>query len=592
MLTMPSSPTLRSAVPALILVLGLLLTVMAAVSAHRVGERREALQFAGVADGVRHGIESRLDAYIAMLRGGAGLFAASDDVTPADFREYIARLELPSRYPGIQGIGFSAVVPPEAREQVAARVRAEGVPFEYRPAPAEGETVHAIVYLEPLDARNLRALGFNMSSEPVRRAAMEVARDRAEPAASGRVRLVQEEAEPGREQDGFLIYLPVFAGGAVPATVEQRRDRLLGFVYSPFRAGDLLRSILSDGVYPGVGVEVYDGDASGDGLLHRIEARGERSGTREERRAMRVAGRPWTLVIRAAPRTGIGFRDLFVMVIAAGGTLFSALLAGATRAEMRGREAAERQAAELRASEEALRRAHQAKDDFLAVVSHELRTPLNAILGWSSMLLRDQVPPDSRRQALETVHRNARAQVKLVEDLLDMSRAVAGRLRLDVQPTDVAAVLRAALEAVRPSADAAGVRLEWQGDADLGLIQADPGRLEQIVWNLLSNAIKFTAAGGVVRLAATRHWRDVVLEVSDTGIGIPADLLPHVFDPFRQGDPSTTRSHGGIGLGLAIVRHIVDLHGGTIMAANDSERSGAVFTVRLPVEPPSRPAPR
>jgi signal transduction histidine kinase len=359
-------------------------------------------------------------------------------------------------------------------------------------------------------------------------------------------------------------------------------------VYSPFRAGDLLHGILAGGVYPGVGVEIRDGDGSGDGLLHRTGTQWERSGTREERRAMRVAGRSWTLIIRAAPKTGISFRDLFVMVIAAGGTLFAALLAGATRVEMRAREAAERQATESKASEETLRRAHQAKDDFLAMVSHELRTPLNAILGWSSMLQRGQVPPESRQQALDTIHRNARAQVQLVEDLLDMSRAVAGRLRLDVQPTDVSTVLRAAVEAVRPSADMAGVRLEWQGGADLGLIQADPGRLEQVVWNLLSNAIKFTPAGGVVRLAATRQWREVVIEVSDTGIGIPAELLPHVFEPFRQGDPSTTRAHGGIGLGLAIVRHIVDLHGGTVAAANDGQRIGAVFTVRLPVEPAAR----
>jgi signal transduction histidine kinase len=524
-----------------------------------------------------------------MLRGGAGLFAASDDVSPAEFREYVARLELQTRYPGIQGIGFSQVIPYDAREEVAARVRSMGVPFSYRPAPEGKDTIHAIVYLEPLDARNLVALGYDMFSEPTRRIAMEAARDRAEPAASGRVRLVQEAAEPGHEQDGFLIYLPVYEGGAVPPTVEERRARLVGFVYSPFRAGDLLRGVLGVGTFEGVGLEVHDGDAAGNGLMHRSGAHWNANGTRPERRTITVAGRPWTLLIQPAPRRAVSFRDLLVMVIAGGGTLVSALLAAATRSEMRGREAAERQAAELRASEDALRRAHQAKDDFLAVVSHELRTPLNAILGWSSMLLRGQVPADGHRQALETVHRNARVQLKLVEDLLDMSRAVAGRLRLDLQATDVAAVLHAALEAVRPSADIAGVRLEWHGTPDLGAISADPGRLEQVVCNLLSNAIKFTPAGGVVRLAAARHWRELVIEVSDTGTGIPADLLPHVFDPFRQGDPSTTRAHGGIGLGLAIVRHIVDLHGGTITAANSSAEDGAMFTVRLPVDPQAAP---
>jgi signal transduction histidine kinase len=585
---MERTPPLRAAVPALILVLGLLLTALAAVSAHRAGERQEALQFAGVADGVQNAIESRLEAYIAMLRGGAGLFAASDDVSPAEFREYVARLELRTRYPGIQGIGFSEVVPPHAREQVVERLRSAGVPFRFRPEPQPDETIHAIVYLEPLDERNLVALGYDMFSEPVRRAAMETARDRAEPAASGRVRLVQEEAEPGREQDGFLIYLPVYEGGVEPATLEDRRARLEGFIYSPFRVGDLLHGILARGVFEGVGLEVHDGDGSGNGLMHRSGA--VATETLEKRRTITVAGRPWTLIIRAAPASDVSFRDLFVVVIVAGGVLFSIVLAAATRAEMRGREAAERQAAELQASEEALRRAHQAKDDFLAVISHELRTPLNAILGWSSMLLRGQIPPDGQQQAIETVHRNARAQVKLVEDLLDMSRAVAGRLRLDVQPTHLAVVLQAALEAVRPSADVAGIRLEWEGAPDLGVITADPGRLEQVVWNLLSNAIKFTPAGGVVRLAANRQSRDLVIEVSDTGIGIPADLLPYVFDPFRQGDPSTTRVHGGVGLGLAIVRHIVELHGGTITAGNVPAHSGAMFTVRLPVDRPGAPA--
>jgi signal transduction histidine kinase len=588
---MVPSPTLRAAVPALLFAFGVFLTVLAAVAAHRLGDRRDALRFAGVADGVQHAIENRLETYIAMLRGAAGLFAAGEDVAPADFRAYVARLELPTRYPGIQGIGFSQVVPHDARDAVAERIRDTGVSFNYRPPPQGKGTIHAIIYLEPLDVRNLVALGFNMYSEPVRRLAMDAARDQAEPAASGRVRLVQEEVEPGREQDGFLIYLAVYEGGAVPPTVEERRARLQGFVYSPFRAGDLLRGILAPSGLAGVGLEVHDGDDSGDGLMHRSGTRGE-GATTEERRTISVAGRPWTLVIRSAPRSGVTVRDLFVLVIAVGGALFSVLLAGATRAEMQAREAAERQAAELRASEEALRHAHQAKDDFLAVVSHELRTPLNAILGWSSMLLRGQVPPDGQRQALETVHRNARAQVKLVEDLLDMSRAVAGRLRLEVQPTDVAAVLQSALDAVRPSADAARVRLEWQGAPGLGIIQADPGRLEQVVWNLLSNAIKFTPAGGVVRLAARRHWHELVLEVSDTGVGIPADLLPHVFDAFRQGDPSSTRAHAGIGLGLAIVRHIVELHGGTIQAANASAQSGAAFTVRLPVDPQASPAGR
>lgn len=225
------------------------------------------------------------------------------------------------------------------------------------------------------------------------------------------------------------------------------------------------------------------------------------------------------------------------------------------------------------------------KEEFLATISHELRTPLSAILGWARMLRLGQLSPDNMAKALDTIERNARAQAQLVDDLLDVSRIITGKLRMDVRPSDPNAFIDAAVEAVRPAAEAKGVRVQKVIDTGPISIPGDPVRLQQIVWNLLSNAIKFTPRGGRVQILSERVNSHLEIVVSDTGQGIPADFLPHVFDRFRQADQKTSRQHGGMGLGLAIVRHLVELHGGTVHATSPGEGKGATFTVLLPISP-------
>ena len=225
------------------------------------------------------------------------------------------------------------------------------------------------------------------------------------------------------------------------------------------------------------------------------------------------------------------------------------------------------------------------KEEFLATISHELRTPLSAILGWARMLRLGQLSQENTVKALDTIERNARAQAQLVDDLLDVSRIITGKLRMDVRPADPNAFIDAAVEAVRPAADAKGVRVQKVIDTGAITIPGDPARLQQVVWNLLSNAIKFTPRGGRVQIRSERVNSHLDIVVSDTGQGISADFLPHVFDRFRQADQKTSRQHGGMGLGLAIVRHLVELHGGTVSAASQGEGKGATFTVSLPITP-------
>jgi PAS domain S-box-containing protein len=239
--------------------------------------------------------------------------------------------------------------------------------------------------------------------------------------------------------------------------------------------------------------------------------------------------------------------------------------------------------------------ANRTKDEFLATVSHELRTPLNAILGWTRMLRTGAVEPKALTRVLETIERNARAQTQLVEDILDVSRIIAGKLRVNIQKIDLHMVARGALDAVRPAAEAKGVVLAavmQEGSADFC---GDPDRLQQVIWNLLSNAIKFTPKDGTVELRIERLRSHVQISVTDTGTGIPADALPHVFNRFWQADSSITRTQGGLGLGLAIVRHLVEVHGGTVEAESEGEGKGARFKVRMPlraVAPEAEPEPQ
>ena len=262
--------------------------------------------------------------------------------------------------------------------------------------------------------------------------------------------------------------------------------------------------------------------------------------------------------------------------------LGQALVAAARLIRERG-ASLERQVAELRVARAAAEAGNRAKDEFLALVSHELRTPLNAVFGWGRMLRAGQVSADKSQRALDAIVRNAHAQLQLIDDLLDVSRVTAGKMRLDVRSVDLKAVVEGALDAVRPAAAAKSIRLQAILDPRAGPITGDPARLEQVVWNLLMNAIKFTDKDGRIQVHLQRINSHVEIVVGDTGRGINPDLLPFIFDRFRQAERSSTRAHGGLGLGLALVKHLVELHGGTVVAQSAGEGEGSTFVVKLPV---------
>ena len=251
------------------------------------------------------------------------------------------------------------------------------------------------------------------------------------------------------------------------------------------------------------------------------------------------------------------------------------------------RDVNDRLAASLE-SEQRARRETEAvstlKDEFLMTLSHELRTPLTAISGWAHMLVAGGLDDRKRQLAVETIERNARVQVHLIDDLLDVSREVSGKLRLELRMVNVADLLREVVETIQPAADAKAIRIDSTPGPEVGALVGDPDRLQQVIWNLLSNAIKFTPNGGHVRIDLQRSDDEIELAVTDTGVGIAPEFLPHVFERFRQAEGGSTRRCGGLGLGLAIVRHLVELHGGSVEAESLGENRGATFRVRLPMK--------
>jgi PAS domain S-box-containing protein len=251
-------------------------------------------------------------------------------------------------------------------------------------------------------------------------------------------------------------------------------------------------------------------------------------------------------------------------------------------------ETAQREAEQARRARSEAEEAGRVKDEFLATLSHELRTPLNAILGWAHMLQDPALPPERRRAAVETIVRNAQSQEQLIADILDVQRIMAGKIRLNVRSINLGDIVRAAAETVQPSADAKQIRLQLLVDLDVPLIVGDADRMKQVVWNLLSNAIKFAPKAGRVQVRLLRGDDNCELIVEDNGPGISPEFMPYMFERFRQADSSTTRAHKGLGLGLAIVRSLVEMHGGTIAASNVSTdgQTGAMFTIRLPVQGP------
>lgn len=558
-------------------VLGAFLALTAVASAYvwRMSRVADLVRFENAVQATHDGIVFRLETYVNVLRSASGLFAMNRSATSEDLRQFLRHLNVQKRYPGIQGIGLSIRIDAAELKGVESQMREDGLPnFRVWPAYQRPE-YHAIVLLEPFDRRNRAAIGFDMFASPPRREAMIRARDTGIPSATRPVTLVQEIDE--EKQSGFLIYVPIYGSRAVPATVEAKRQTLLGFVYAPFRAADLLRSVAGHQRHPELAFEIHDGKEL---LFRTAEPLADTRFTFTE--TIEVAGRKWTVRFTSR-RTGGGAPLLVTAGTAAGGVAISFLLFALIRVQMRARAEAEMTASRLRESEGELQQANRAKDEFLATLSHELRTPMTAIIGWAKLMSMSELDADTTAMAIDSIQQSSRTQAQLIDDLLDVSRITAGKMRIEKRPLDLRAVVSTAIDTVSQSAAAKEHRLEHEIPSGAVHVSGDAPRLQQIVLNLLTNAVKFTPRGGRIRTILRVDGKRAIIEVRDNGPGIEPDFLPHVFERFRQADSSTTRSYTGLGLGLAIVKHLATLHGGEVTAHSEGTGKGATFHVSLPL---------
>ncbi len=616
----------RNVVPWIVLAASLLLTALATGLIASTARDREDARFRNSVQSTRDRVQARLDTYVALLRGGTGLFAASDSVSRDEFRGYVARLGIGRRYPGIQGIGYTVRIRPEAADSLVAVVRSRGFPdFTLRPDSAR-PVVHSILYLEPLDRRNRAALGYDMFTEPTRRAAMQRARDSGLPAMSGKVRLVQEIA--GRVQAGFLLYLP-FYGDRDPSTVATRRRALQGFVYAAFRADDFFDGIFGTERRPLVAFQVYDGLRAGpDQLLHDSRHIGVAPALVPEftdTLLIQAAGRPWTLTFASTPAFEAGARNGLTLALALAGGLISLLLFAFSRVQLRAWTDAEQfteqlqsqavelemkvkesQAlnerldvtnqeltttnAELHTARAEAEQANQAKSEFLAAMSHELRTPLNAIGGYAELIelgIHGPVTTD-QNTALGRIKRSQQHLLSLINDILNFARIEAGRVEYRAETVPVADIFTDLDAMTAPQLRSRGLSaayepcsppdLAWRGDAE---------KIRQVLLNLLTNAIKFTPAGGQIEVRCAAAGDGLQVHVADTGCGIPSAKLDAIFDPFFQVDRQRVDTgQQGVGLGLAISRDLARGMGGDL-TVQSTERQGSTFTLTLPRSEPA-----
>jgi signal transduction histidine kinase len=566
-------PYLQQWVPFTVLVLGCVLTATAVTTIATRQEVATASAFRADTLAVQRVTQVQLDTVVAVTHAAAALLAASPEINFREFRAFISGLQLRERYVGVDGIGFAPrVSAPTLRTFVRSisldgianlKVRPEGNRREYFPA----------VLLEPRDADNTTTIGFDLGAEPEQLEAMNRARDLDLPAVT---ELLAPNSAAGRSGREFVLYLPIYRRGEPIDSIEERRRALVGFVFSRLSPDVIFSDSIAAATVRYLDIAIYDSSKDTDALLVRS---GDGKGGVQWTEKLEIGGRQWLLVASSrqsnmAPLPPEAQRTFVV------GALVSLLLFALMRAQVRAWQTTERHAMELRAAD-------RAKDEFLAVLSHELRTPLNVVLGWLSMLRNGSVREDRQAHALDIIDRNARTQAQLIDDLLEVSRILMGKMRLDKQPLSVVPAITAVVESLRPAADAKDVALHGvdAAAAETFIIAADAGRFAQIITNLVANGVKFTQPGGAVWVNVEAEGEHVKISVRDTGIGIDPEFLPYVFDRFRQADASPTRSHNGLGMGLAIVRDLVRLHGGRIDVYSAGLNQGAMFVVTLPLLP-------
>lgn len=590
--------------PFLVLAVSLLVSLAVTYLFYNSSANKDIARFENDVTRLDTTINSKIRTYIAMLKSSRGFIETVGEINRDSFRTYVSSLDLRRNYQGVQGIGYARRVLSYEAEALAQKMEGEGF-TNYRifPQNAAKYDYIAVLYLEPLDERNRRAIGFDVSSEDNRRMTLEKAAVTGEPVATGKVFLVLETEDD--KQPGFLICLPIYKGDRNPQDAEERKRLLDGYVYGAFRANNFLAEVKNTSNTENIAIAIYESDAADENILARTHGDvPDTDGYFTARTITDVAGRKWIVEYKALPAYVAESNSGWTPLVFGSGLVFSLLLFGMTFLESFARRKSERFTYELKESEkekallfekeQKARRfaedASRAKDEFISVVSHELRTPLNTIAGWTRILQSDNLAEEMKQQALEKIDKNLRIQTKLVEELLDFSQIITGKNDLNSKLVEISGVFEQAVAAVAEQADEKEINIEKKNTLNGQKVLGDSEHLKKAFGNVLRNAVKFTSKNGTIFTEIKEREDTIEMKIRDSGRGINPKFLPHIFEGFRQADSSSTRQFGGLGLGLAISRHIIELHGGSIEAESAGEGKGSVFIIKIPVSKDGEPA--
>lgn len=572
--------------PFALLVAGILATLILSFLVYSIAEIKDQLRFVNSAQKAQDTLDSNLNNYVTILRAGAGLFAASQDVTRDEFQAFANKLELRQHYLGMQGIGFALLVKPEEKEQVINTMQQQlQTNFNFRPDNLRSE-YYPIIYLEPQDKRNKAAIGYDMFSDMVRRAAMERARDSGQPAASGKVTLVQEIDQ--NKQAGFLIYVPVYENNTILTTVDDRRRAIKGFVYSPFRADDLLNGIFNNNSTLEVDLSVYDENQVNDqNLLHKSSTRNSNSifpfkSSLRIQTNMEIWGRQWTLVSTPNTHFVYSLEYYLIPLTLLGGWSLSFIAFALVRIQIKAREEAEKVADKLRLSQQALRQSEKLKDEFLSIASHELKTPVTSLKAYTQILHKRFLAQGDVETAnnLGKMDGQLNKLNGLISDLLDVSKIEAGRLKFNERLLDIDDLVTEITEEMQRTTTKHSIVIE--GTTKQSVV-GDRERIGQVLINLLSNAIKYSPDSEKIIIKRELVKNNILISVQDFGVGIPKESQSKIFGRFyRVGGPKR-EIFSGFGLGLYISAEIVKRHGGKIWVES-SDGFGSMFCFTLPLK--------